>query len=69
MIGRLSLALVLGGLLSGAVLAAQPASLKQARELYISTKLDCDNMSKFQKDVCLRSADEAYQQAKATLGE
>lgn len=68
MIGRFSLVLVSATLLSGTVLAATPASLDQAREQYISTKLDCDNMSKFQKDVCLRAADEAYQQARAALG-
>ena len=55
---------MLGSLLAAPALAASER-LEQATEQYISTKLDCDNMSRFQKEVCLRAADEAYQQAKA----
>lgn len=75
MIRYVSAALVSAALLAGPALAASPAqpqqeqgkpatSLQQATEVYISTKLDCDNMSQYRKDLCLRDAEEKYQQAK-----
>lgn len=75
MIRHLSSALVASALLAAQALAGTPAqpqqdqgkpapSLQEATEQYISTKLDCDNMSQFQKDLCLRDAEEKYQEAK-----
>ncbi|MDN0076476.1 hypothetical protein QU481_16525 [Crenobacter sp. SG2303] len=55
--------LIISALLAGPAVAAgcqQAGGMHQATEQYIATKLACDNMSKFQKDVCLRNADEAY---------
>lgn len=61
---NVALMLIAGVLLAGSAFAggaAQPAA-----ERYIAAKLDCDNMSQYQKDVCLRSAEEAYK-ATATV--
>jgi hypothetical protein len=65
-------------LLAASALAGSPAQpsgqdtsatrLQQATEEYISTKLDCDNMSQYRKDLCLRDAEEQYQQAKKAAG-
>lgn len=76
MIRHVSSAFVAAALLAAPALAAspaqpqqgQPTSLQQATEEYISTKLDCDNMSQYRKDVCLRDAEEKYQQAKKVAG-
>ncbi|MBI3145921.1 MAG: hypothetical protein HYZ18_11845 [Pseudogulbenkiania sp.] len=79
MIRHLSSAFVAAALLAAPAMAGNPTqppadqgkpavSLQQATEEYISTKLDCDNMSQFQKDLCLRDAEEKYQQAKKMTG-
>lgn len=79
MIRHLSSALVAAALLAAPALAGTPTqppadqgkpavNLQQATEEYISTKLDCDNMSQYRKDVCLRDAEEKYRQAKKATG-
>ncbi|WP_024304613.1 hypothetical protein [Pseudogulbenkiania sp. MAI-1] len=79
MIRHLPTALVAAVLLAAPAFAGSPTqqqqdqgkpstSLQQATEEYISTKLDCDNMSQYRKDVCLRDAEEKYQQAKKAAG-
>lgn len=75
MIRHLSSILAASALLAAQALAGTPGqpqqdqgkpspSLQQATEEYISTKLDCDNMSQYRKDLCLRDAEEKYQEAK-----
>jgi hypothetical protein len=62
----MSLMLIAGVMLAGPALAG--GNMRQADERYISTKLDCDNMSRFQQEVCLQNAKEANKQAKTAAG-
>ena len=62
----MSLMLIAGVMLAGPALAG--GNMQQASQRYISAKLDCDNMSRFQQEICLRDAQEVYQQAKMAEG-
>lgn len=61
-----SLMLIAGVMLAGQALAG--GDMRQAEERYISAKLDCYNMSRFQQEICLRNSEETYKQTKMTAG-
>lgn len=63
---NVSLMLIAGAILAGPAFAG--GEVQPAAERYIAAKLDCDNMSQYQKEVCLRSAEEAYKAATAVSG-
>lgn len=68
---RLAMTLVSGLLLAVPAFAgnapttdSRDPAFQQAVNDYITTKLACNNMSQFEKEICMRDANEAYKRAK-----
>lgn len=66
--GRSSWWLAVGMALTAGVFAGgaggEPRA-SSAAERYVAAKLDCNNMSRYQRELCLREAEDAYRRDRA----
>ncbi|KZE30315.1 hypothetical protein [Crenobacter luteus] len=63
--GRSSWWLVVGMALAAGAFAGGEPRASSAAERYVAAKLDCNNMSRYQRELCLREAEDAYRRDSA----